>query len=90
MPAGRRHREPLRTATALIQESSVSLRPSSFWMGTPRIPNISQAANMRVNAAVDSHRTRPAPAEGSGEPAGRPVSGLTDVVGVIGSPDRQI
>ena len=61
MPAGRRHSEPLSTATALIHDSWTSVSPSSFWMGTPRIPNISQAANIRVKAMVDSHSTRPAP-----------------------------
>ncbi len=63
MPAGRRHSEPLSTATALIQASCGSVSPSSFWIGTPRMPNISQTANIRVKAIVDIVRTRLAPPE---------------------------
>jgi hypothetical protein len=58
MPAGRRHIEPLSTATAEIHASSGSVSPSSFWIGTPRMPNISHTANIRVKAIVDIHRTR--------------------------------
>ena len=61
MPAGRRHMEPLRTATALIQLSCTESRPNSFWMGLPRIPNISHTANIRVNEMLDIVRTRTAP-----------------------------
>ncbi len=64
MPAGRRHSDPLRTATALIQASSGSERPSSFWIGTPSTPNISQTANIRVNAMNDMVRTRYRPSRG--------------------------
>ena len=53
--------EPLSTARAEIHDSSTSVRPSSFWMGTPRIPNISHTANISVNAMVDLAMTRPAP-----------------------------
>ena len=63
MPAGSRQSEPLSTATAQIQASSGSLSPSSFWIGTPRMPNMSHTANMRVNAIVDIVRTRFAPSE---------------------------
>jgi hypothetical protein len=45
-------------ATAEIQESCTSVRPNSLRMGTPRTPNISQTANMRVKAMVESQRTR--------------------------------
>ena len=61
MPAGRRHIEPFKTATAEIQLNSTSLSPNSCWIGTPRMPNISQTANISVNAMVDITRTRPAP-----------------------------
>ena len=60
MPAGRRQSEPLRTATADSQASCGSVRPNSFWIGTPRIPNMSHTANIRVKAIVDIHRTRAA------------------------------
>lgn len=58
MPAGSRHSEPLRTATAEIHASSGSLRPSSFWMGMPRMPNISHTANITVKEMVEIHITR--------------------------------
>ena len=61
MPAGSRHIEPLSTATALIQLSCTSVSPNSFWMGLPRMPNISHTANISVNAMVDMAMTRPAP-----------------------------
>lgn len=53
--------EPLRTATAEIQLSWTSESPSSFWIGIPRMPNMSHTANMSVNAMVDMVMTRPAP-----------------------------
>jgi hypothetical protein len=66
MPAGRRHSDPLSTATAEIHASSGSLSPSSFWIGTPRMPNISHTANISVKAIVDIVRTRLAPLDTSG------------------------
>ena len=81
MPAGRRHIEPLRTATAETQDSWVSVSPNSSLIGLPRMPNISQTANMRVNATVDVHMTRLAPDRWAGSvPAG-------DATVVIRSPD---
>ena len=61
IPAGSRHIEPLSTATAEIQDSSTSESLSSFWMGMPRMPNISHTANITVKASVDITRTRAAP-----------------------------
>ena len=61
LPAGRRHIEPLSTATAEIHASWGSLRPSSAWIGTPRTPNISHTANIRVKAVLDMTSTRVAP-----------------------------
>lgn len=58
IPAGRRQMEPLSTATAAIQLSWVSESPNSSWMGLPRMPNISQTANIRVKAVVEIHMTR--------------------------------
>jgi hypothetical protein len=66
MPAGSRHIDPLSTATAEIHESSGSESPNSFWIGTPRMPNISQTANISVKAIVDIVRTRVAPLPVSG------------------------
>ena len=63
MPAGSRHSDPLSTATAVIQASWGSVRPSSFWIGTPRMPNISQTANISVKEMVDIVSTRWAPPE---------------------------
>lgn len=61
MPAGSRHRAPLRIATAESHESWTSVSPNSSLIGTPRTPNISHAANISVNATVEIVRTRPAP-----------------------------
>jgi hypothetical protein len=61
IPAGRRHIDPLSTATAVIQDSSTSVRPNSFWIEGPRMPNISHTANIAVKAAVDMTKTRVAP-----------------------------
>lgn len=54
MPAGSRHMEPFRTASEVIQNSCGLVSPNSFWIGTPRIPNISHTANMMVKAIVES------------------------------------
>ncbi|OLT40149.1 hypothetical protein BJF86_04875 [Serinicoccus sp. CNJ-927] len=72
IPAGRRHIAPLSTASALTQESWVSVSPNSSWMGLPRMPNISHTANISVNATVDVHMTRVAP---EGEADTGPVAG---------------
>ena len=61
MPAGSRHSEPLRMATAESQASWTSVRPSSLRMGMPSTPNMSQTANMSVKAMVDSVSTRVEP-----------------------------
>ena len=58
MPAGRRHSEPLRIATDEMSESSTSVSSNSCWMEMPSTPNMSQAANIRVNAIVAIVRTR--------------------------------
>src|SRR5699024_11489843 len=60
---GRHHIEPLSKASAETHESCTSVKPSSSWTGTPRMPNISHTANRRVKAIVDMVTTRPAPVE---------------------------
>ena len=54
---------------AEIQESSTSLRPSSFWMGMPRMPNIIHTANITVKAVVDMTRTRVRPEDSAVVPS---------------------
>ena len=53
--------EPFSTATAETQLSSTSVSPNSFWIGTPRMPNMSHTANINVNAMVDMTMTRTDP-----------------------------
>ena len=84
MPAGRRHSEPLSTATAVIHASCGSVRPSSFWIGTPRMPNISHTANIRVKAMVDIVSTRLAPPETRPRPAS-PAVGACRATGSVSS-----
>lgn len=76
IPAGRRHSEPFRTATALIQASCGSLSFNSFWIGTPRMPNISHTANINVKAIVDITRTLVEPRD---VPAGMVLDAVADI-----------
>ena len=84
MPAGSRHSEPLSTATALIQASCGSERPSSFWIGTPRMPNISQTANIRVKRD-GRHREHPLGATGDVAPTGIRAGGACWATGSVSS-----
>src|SRR5207244_3854060 len=61
IPSGRRQAEPLRMAMAVSHENWILVRCSSSLMGMPSTPNINQTANSKVNAVVESARTRLAP-----------------------------
>src|SRR5579863_80757 len=60
IPSGKRSNAPVSTGVEVSRPNSKPLRPSSFLIGMPITPNISQTAKQTMNAHVVTARTRTA------------------------------